>query len=476
MPDMTGFNANNELESIVNTAFFKIDTQQTLANSKFNVHSNNDNSSCCFLNILKPKGITSFDVVYKLRKLLKIKKIGHSGTLDPLAEGVMQVAIGQATRLIDYLGSDKKYVANIKFGYISETGDAEGEITPVNPPNFTYNELLAAINSLTGEIEQVPPVYSAIKVDGKKLCDLARAKSKKNKTIKNEPNLKIEKTDQNQSPMPEIPNQSRENPYHPGQNTDIETLKPSDDNNSAHLTMPQYHPSKTLQMRFNHPSNAEFMHICADGDKILDKNLECDAKSSENFDTNKINNDLLSNIKIPKRNVTIYEAKVLSFVTIDDTVSQVSEIEIEIFCSKGTYIRSFAMDLAAKLNTGAYLTALKRTLAGNFSIENSVKIEDVCLQKHGINPILALDLPVYELSADEYEKVLNGVAISPQTLISPQTPISPQTTITPQTTISLQTPITARKNPDTIILSFDNNLVSVAHLRDNKIVPKKVFK
>ena len=69
-----------------------------------------------FLNIFKPCGITSFDVIYKLRKILKIKKIGHSGTLDPLADGVMQVGVGKATRLLDYLGSDKKYVAKYASG------------------------------------------------------------------------------------------------------------------------------------------------------------------------------------------------------------------------------------------------------------------------------------------------------------------------------------------------------------------------
>ena len=145
--------------------------------------SNNgtQNEAFYFLNIFKPRGITSFDVVYKLRKCLKIKKIGHSGTLDPLAEGVMQVGVGKATRLLDYLGSDKKYVAKIRFGYFSSTADAEGDITQFNIPNFTKDDLLCALKSMEGQIEQIPPAYSAIKVGGKKLCDLARKKEKNGK-------------------------------------------------------------------------------------------------------------------------------------------------------------------------------------------------------------------------------------------------------------------------------------------------------
>ena len=76
-----------------------------------------------FLNINKPKGISSFDVIRELRKRLKIKQIGHSGTLDPLASGVLQIAVGNATKLLDYLDSDKEYIADIIFGYVTDTFD-----------------------------------------------------------------------------------------------------------------------------------------------------------------------------------------------------------------------------------------------------------------------------------------------------------------------------------------------------------------
>lgn len=136
-----------------------------------------------FLNINKPKGMTSFDVIYKLRKRLKIKQIGHSGTLDPLAYGVLQVGIGKATKLLDYLSSDKTYIADIKFGYTSETYDDEGEKKFIKEPDFTYDELNTVLLGFIGKTKQTPPMYSAIKVNGKKLCDIIRSKKADSITI-----------------------------------------------------------------------------------------------------------------------------------------------------------------------------------------------------------------------------------------------------------------------------------------------------
>ena len=132
-----------------------------------------------FLNINKEKGISSFDVIRKLRKVLNVKKIGHSGTLDPLAQGVLQIAVGDATRLLEFLDSDKEYIAELKFGYISSTQDDEGKKTFISAPSFDKKELSTVLKSFTGKILQIPPKYSAIKINGKKLCDLAR----KNKEI-----------------------------------------------------------------------------------------------------------------------------------------------------------------------------------------------------------------------------------------------------------------------------------------------------
>lgn len=127
-----------------------------------------------FLNINKPKGITSFDVIRFLRKKLKIKQIGHSGTLDPLASGVIQVGVGACTKLLDYLDSDKEYVASLKFGFITDTFDDEGEKIFVKKPEFNKNSLIQVLNSFLGKTKQIPPKYSAIKQNGIKLCDLVR--------------------------------------------------------------------------------------------------------------------------------------------------------------------------------------------------------------------------------------------------------------------------------------------------------------
>ena len=127
-----------------------------------------------FLNINKPKGLTSFDVIHKLRKRLNIKQIGHSGTLDPLADGVLQVAVGSATKLLDYLPSDKTYIAKFKLGFITDTFDSEADEQFVKSPNVLKDELIKCLKSFEGKSLQIPPKYSAIKIGGKKLCDLAR--------------------------------------------------------------------------------------------------------------------------------------------------------------------------------------------------------------------------------------------------------------------------------------------------------------
>ena len=127
-----------------------------------------------FLNVYKPVGITSFDVIRKLRNVLKIKQIGHTGTLDPLAEGVLPICIGKSTKLIDYLNEDKAYVADLKFGYVSETYDVESEQIKFSEKTITRDELICFLEKFTGEIEQIPPMYSAIKLNGKKLYEYAR--------------------------------------------------------------------------------------------------------------------------------------------------------------------------------------------------------------------------------------------------------------------------------------------------------------
>ncbi len=127
------------------------------------------------LNIYKEKGFTSHDVVAKLRGILKMKKIGHTGTLDPEAEGVLPVCLGTATRLCDMLTDKiKEYRAVIRFGIATDTEDMTGEIIEELPVTATEEDLRNVLPKFLGEQEQIPPMYSAIKVEGKKLYELAR--------------------------------------------------------------------------------------------------------------------------------------------------------------------------------------------------------------------------------------------------------------------------------------------------------------
>ncbi len=128
------------------------------------------------INVNKPSGITSFDVIRVLRKLLKEKRIGHTGTLDPLAEGVLVVCLGRATRLVqDIEGYAKVYTAGFELGYRTDTYDIEGKILEESEKkSATYEELEKCLKNFIGDIKQVPPMYSALKVDGQKLYDLAR--------------------------------------------------------------------------------------------------------------------------------------------------------------------------------------------------------------------------------------------------------------------------------------------------------------
>ncbi len=137
----------------------------------------NPSTQSGILNLDKPKGITSFDLIRQLRRITGIKKIGHAGTLDPMATGVMIIAIGEGTKLIEYLmKSDKRYLATITFGAISDTYDAEGKIE--NTPNITPIEEQKIRSTIAanfqGKIDQIPPKYSALKINGTRACDLVR--------------------------------------------------------------------------------------------------------------------------------------------------------------------------------------------------------------------------------------------------------------------------------------------------------------
>lgn len=130
-----------------------------------------------FLIVNKPSGPTSHDMVNRLRKITGIKKIGHAGTLDPAASGVLIVGVGrEATKKLGQLIKlDKEYAATIRLGATSDTYDREGIITPTSSKKAALSKIKAALNGFIGEIVQIPPIYSAKKFQGKKLYELARA-------------------------------------------------------------------------------------------------------------------------------------------------------------------------------------------------------------------------------------------------------------------------------------------------------------
>ncbi|MGL5871730.1 MAG: tRNA pseudouridine(55) synthase TruB [Xenococcaceae cyanobacterium] len=129
-----------------------------------------------FINLNKSAGWTSHDCVAKVRRLLKTKKVGHGGTLDPSATGVLPIAVGKATRLLQFLPENKAYRAKILLGKQTTTDDLEGEVIKTKSGlNVSLEDIQPLLSQFIGSIEQIPPAYSAIKRDGKKLYELARA-------------------------------------------------------------------------------------------------------------------------------------------------------------------------------------------------------------------------------------------------------------------------------------------------------------
>ena len=125
--------------------------------------------------VKKEEGMTSHDVVNRIRRLYGTKKVGHTGTLDPLATGVLTVLIGRAAKAAEYLVADsKEYIATLRLGLTTDTEDITGNIFSTSEDIPTYEKVRSTVDTFVGDIMQVPPMYSALKVDGQKLCDLAR--------------------------------------------------------------------------------------------------------------------------------------------------------------------------------------------------------------------------------------------------------------------------------------------------------------
>lgn len=205
-----------------------------------------------FLNINKPIGWTSFDVVKKVRSLSKVKKVGHAGTLDPFASGVLVLALGRATKKISLIqDQEKEYIGEVELGMVTDTLDVTGEIIERHPVDIiSQTQVEAVLSQFIGIVEQIPPAYSALKINGVRAYKLAR----KGKTV---------------------------------------VMKP--------------------------------------------------------------------------RQVYIHSIDILEFSS--------PVIKIRVRCQKGTYIRSLARDIGAKLGTGGYLRSLTRTRIGDFLLEDALEID-----------------------------------------------------------------------------------------------------
>ena len=202
----------------------------------------------------KPKDFTSFDVVAVMRRLTNQKKIGHAGTLDPMATGVLPILIGKATKVQSILPDEtKEYVAEFKLGIKSDTQDITGNIIEEKPCNIKKEDVKKVSDNFIGDIKQIPPMYSAVKQNGKRLYDLAR------------------------------------------QGIEVERRE---------------------------------------------------------------------------RSIKIYKLELISFL------EKTQEAKILVGCSKGTYIRTLCVDIGDKLDCGAVLTSLRRTLACSFSIKDSITLDE----------------------------------------------------------------------------------------------------
>ncbi len=221
-----------------------------------------------FVNLNKPPGLTSHDCVAKMRRLLKLKRIGHGGTLDPAAMGVLPIAVGNATRLLPFLPSQKAYRAKIRLGTKTTTDDLEGEVISTQPaPELTLDNITPLLPKFQGIIDQIPPAYSAIQRDGKRLYELARK-----------------------------------------------------------------------------------------GEKV----------------------------EVPLRTVEVNKIEVLQFIS-----GEFPELEVNIECGPGTYIRAIARDLGETLGVGGTLATLTRTKSCGFNLSTSLTFEQIekQLQQQTFSPI-----------------------------------------------------------------------------------------
>ena len=291
------------------------------------------------INVNKPAGWTSQDVCSKLRHVLKIKKIGHTGTLDPMATGVLPVCIGKATRIIEYYDKDtKSYHASMKLGITTDTLDITGKVLETaGYSKVSEKDVREAFKAYTGHVMQIPPKYSALKIDGRRAYDLAR------------------------------------------EGRDFE---------------------------------------------------------------------------IRPREIIIYE----NSVTKIDLAS--GEIEFDVTCSKGTYIRTICDDIGRGLGCGAVMTALTRTASGYFRIEDSYTIEEIMEEADPLNNML--------IPADITLEKLGKIVLNDNRITA---------FMNGNSSWSNGFRITETSSFDKMYRVYGNNsFLGVAEIENGSLVPKKVIK
>jgi tRNA pseudouridine55 synthase len=244
-------------------------------------------------NIYKEKGFTSHDVVAIVRRTIHMKKVGHTGTLDPDAEGVLPVCVGKATKLSDVIMDGRKsYRAMLRLGMTTTTEDASGEVLETKEVDFNEDRIREVVASFIGKLEQVPPMYSAVKVNGKKLYELAR------------------------------------------------------------------------------------------------EGKEIERKS---------------------RTIEVYDIRIRQFLPPD-------RVEIDVDCSKGTYIRTLCSDIGKALGCGGHMAELLRTRTGAFSLENAIKLDELkaLAEQEKVETVLLTmeealeDFPVVKVSEKSQKFLYNG--------------------------------------------------------------------
>ncbi|WP_327652910.1 tRNA pseudouridine(55) synthase TruB [Micromonospora aurantiaca] len=260
----------------------------------------------------KPGGMTSHDVVARIRRLARTRRVGHGGTLDPMATGVLVIGVGRATRLLTYvIGAGKSYAATIRLGQATVTDDAEGEVVATTPAGaVTDDGVRAALAALTGEIDQVPSAVSAIKIDGQRAYKRVR-----------------------------------------------------------------------------------------DGEAV----------------------------ELPARRVTVSRLDVLA---IRRDVPDVVDVDVDVTCSSGTYIRALARDAGAALGVGGHLTALRRTAVGGFTLAEAATLDQLeerapDLVNLPLDAAAARFFPRRDATADETRVLSHGGPLAPAGITGPYAVFDP---------------------------------------------------